>query len=197
MPSLDWIGKKAVSNYHNEVPFRLLRENSELSFGKRNPLHAGFMHLVKQMAERGQLIDVDHLLIMQYLMRHKEIDTTTAATVSQRSAEQARELLSKLANNMGLIEPVGRGKGRYYALSRYAYELFKGSMTYERKQSLDKEAMKIRILSILRDRPLTNQEVRQLTGLDRKQVNALIHGLEGVKIIGHGRAAKYVIDTDN
>jgi len=33
MPTLDWIGKKAVLNYHNEVPFRLLKVNEELSVG--------------------------------------------------------------------------------------------------------------------------------------------------------------------
>jgi len=55
-------------------------------------------------------------------------------------------------------------------LSRMAYRLFKGGMTYERKQSLDKEAMKIR------------------------KVNVYIHEIEGVKIVGHGRAARYVLN---
>jgi hypothetical protein len=34
MPTLDWIGKKAVLNHHNEVPFHLLRCNPELSKSK-------------------------------------------------------------------------------------------------------------------------------------------------------------------
>jgi adenine-specific DNA-methyltransferase len=33
MPSLDWIGKKAVVNHHKQVPFHLLRCNEELSVG--------------------------------------------------------------------------------------------------------------------------------------------------------------------
>ena len=33
MPSLDWIGKKAVVNHHNHVPFHLLRRNNKLSAG--------------------------------------------------------------------------------------------------------------------------------------------------------------------
>jgi hypothetical protein len=33
MPTLDWIGKKAVLNHHNEVPFHLLREEPSLSVG--------------------------------------------------------------------------------------------------------------------------------------------------------------------
>jgi site-specific DNA-methyltransferase (adenine-specific)/adenine-specific DNA-methyltransferase len=34
MPTLQWIGKDAVKNHHNEVPYRLLRCNPELSVGE-------------------------------------------------------------------------------------------------------------------------------------------------------------------
>lgn len=34
MPTLDWIGKKAVLNHHNEVPFHLLRCDPNLSVGE-------------------------------------------------------------------------------------------------------------------------------------------------------------------
>ena len=33
MPTLEWIGKKAVINHHREVPYHLLREVPELSAG--------------------------------------------------------------------------------------------------------------------------------------------------------------------
>ena len=33
MPTLDWLGKKAVVNHHREVPTRLLHCDSKLSFG--------------------------------------------------------------------------------------------------------------------------------------------------------------------
>jgi hypothetical protein len=38
MPTLEWIGKKAVLNHHNEIPFRLLKSVPELSVG--DPGHA-------------------------------------------------------------------------------------------------------------------------------------------------------------
>ena len=34
MPTLDWIGKKAVINHHNEVPFHLLKDAADLSVGE-------------------------------------------------------------------------------------------------------------------------------------------------------------------
>ena len=33
MPTLNWIGREAVINHHNEIPYRLLRCNGELSVG--------------------------------------------------------------------------------------------------------------------------------------------------------------------
>ncbi len=36
MPTLDWIGKKAVVNHHRDVPFHLLEEVPELSFGDKD-----------------------------------------------------------------------------------------------------------------------------------------------------------------
>ena len=34
MPTLSWIGKEAVVNHHNQVPFRLLKRNNDLSVGE-------------------------------------------------------------------------------------------------------------------------------------------------------------------
>ena len=68
-------------------------------------------------------------------------------------------------------------------------------MRYERQQDLDVEAVKIRILSILKERHLTNKEIRQMTGMTSKQVQRLIKELEtdGVKITGHGAGTKYIL----
>ena len=159
--------------------YREVGNNIELTFIS-SPLNKNFKNLINHMTQENTHVDVDHLLILQYLIRHEEIDTSIAAEVAQRSMEQARELLSVMQNEFKLIESIGRGKGRYYTLSRSAYELLKGDMQYERQQSLDKEAVKIRVLSILkkdRDRSLTNKEIRQLTGMNRKQVQRLIKEL--------------------
>lgn len=33
MPTLDWIGKKAVLNHHRQVPYHLLKHEPDLSVG--------------------------------------------------------------------------------------------------------------------------------------------------------------------
>lgn len=54
MPTLDWIGKKAVLNHHREVPFRLLKCNGKLSVG-----HPGSGNL---------LVQGDNLLALKALL---------------------------------------------------------------------------------------------------------------------------------
>lgn len=53
MPTLDWIGKKAVLNHHNEVPFHLLRCNPALSVGE---------------ASGNMLVQGDNLLALKALL---------------------------------------------------------------------------------------------------------------------------------
>lgn len=60
-------------------------------------------------------------------------------------------------NEFNIIELRGRGKGRYYTLTYYIYDILEENMKYERQQSLDKEAIKIRLLTVLKDRPLANK----------------------------------------
>jgi site-specific DNA-methyltransferase (adenine-specific)/adenine-specific DNA-methyltransferase len=55
MPTLDWIGKKAVLNHHNEVPFHLLRDNPELSVGAVTP-------------QSNLLVQGDNLLALKALL---------------------------------------------------------------------------------------------------------------------------------
>jgi len=172
--------------------------NIELTF-IASPLKTGFKNIVERLTESGKILDVDHLLILQFLLRHEQIDSNQASDVSQRNIPQARELLSKMENDFQLIEAVGRGKGRYYTLTRFAYNYLEDETKYERSLPLDKEAIKIRILSILKQKKLTNKDIRSMTGLDTKQVFRLIKELEsdGVRIEGRGAGTKYILKGKN
>ena len=63
MPTLDWIGKKAVLNHHREVPYHLLRYNRSLSAGdldSENLMVQGdnLIALVRCQSPRGQAFPV-------------------------------------------------------------------------------------------------------------------------------------------
>jgi len=72
MPTLDWIGKKAVVNHHREVPYRLLKGDATLSVGDAgsgNLLVQGDIALVNPLSQRlakllqgGRLAGVQALL---------------------------------------------------------------------------------------------------------------------------------------
>lgn len=74
----------------------------------------------------------------------------------------------------------------------------KDDVNYDRQSELDKERVKMRLLSLLDDRPLTNKEIRIITGLDVKQVQRLLKELkqDGVYVVGRGRGAKYQLRKD-
>ncbi|WP_100401527.1 RNA-binding domain-containing protein [Bacillus sp. FJAT-42315] len=158
-------------------------------------LFPGFKKFIADLSSENIHLDVDELLVLQYLLRHEQIDTSTAARVAQRNHDQARELLSKMTNESQLLEAVGRGKGRYYTLSKTTSDILKEEMSYERQITLDEEAVKMRILTLLKEQDLTNQEIRRMTGWNRKKVYKVITELEseGVQKVGWGRSAVYTL----
>lgn len=56
MPTLDWIGKKAVVEHHKQVPFHLLKNNEELSVG--------------DLGSGNLLVQGDNLLALKALLPH-------------------------------------------------------------------------------------------------------------------------------
>lgn len=160
-----------------------------------------FRNFIKDLNSKGIEVDVDHLIILNYLLRHirhREIDTYNAAHICQRSIEQVREILSYMENSLKLIKSGGTVKKKYYSLTREVYSMLQKGIEYDRDKRLDKEAIKMRILSILKERNLTNAEVRHMTGMDRQQVLRLMRELkaDGVQIKGSGIGAYYCLSRD-
>lgn len=158
-----------------------------------------FRAWVEEESLAGRALDPDHLLIIQFLLNHAEIDTAQAAAICQRPEREARELLGEMTNRRSYLERGGIGRSTYWTLNASLRNLLSGPGSRDRDRRTDWEGAKTRVLSVLRQRArsqeagLTNSEVRAITLLDRKQVNRLIHELEGegVRLEGYGRAARY------
>jgi len=185
-------GKEPPSILDEGEAVRVIFRASELS--------VPFRMFVADEANRGRILSVEHLLIVQHLLRHPEIDTATAARITQQTEPDARETLSLMETEFGYIERGGTGRGTYWTLRHDLHRKLSVPGHPERDRRIDWEAAKTRVLSILKQRAkrrelgLTNAEVRQITHYDRQQVNRLIHELEqeGHAVIeGHGRAARY------
>jgi len=186
---------KSLLTEGKEPPiYREIGDFVELTIVASN-LMPSFRLLIKDLNEKGVTLDVDHLIVLNYLIRHKEIDAVTASIICQRNPEQTRELLSYMNNTLGLLESGGQAKGKYYKLTRLIHEQLKDTASYDRDSRLDKESIKLRILSILKERNLSNSDVRQITNLTRMQVLRLMKELERDNVImgGKGRKAYYFL----
>jgi len=159
-----------------------------------------FRMFVAEEGDRGRILSVENLLLIQHLLRHPEIETATAARITQQSEMDARETLSRMETLLGYLERGGAGRGTYWTLRHDLHRSLSASGHPERDRRIDWEAAKTRVLSVLKRRAekgvpgLQNAEVRQISHFDRQQVNRLIHELEEegqVRIEGHGRGARY------
>jgi len=117
------------------------------------------------------------------------------AQLCQRTIEWSREVLGQLATRHELLElGGGAGRGRYYRLSRTAYDLLVGSVEYHVDRRLARENVKARILAVLKERPLTNAQVREIGQLDRSQALQIMRSLksEGAVVLdGTGRGSRW------
>ncbi len=141
-------------------------------------------------------LNVDHLLVIHYLTRHREITTPVAARICQRHQGEAHEFLDAMLHQHGILETGGRGKGAYYRLSRSAYTALLGALQYHLDRRLLDENAKARVLAVLARQPLGNKELREITQMSRYQVVRLMDSLrtEGrVRVDGKGSKRRWVL----
>ncbi len=168
---------------------------------QRQEVSPSFRAFITEEFKQGRLLGVDHLLVLQYLLEHAELDTVTTATLCQRDEATARDLLSQMETQWSYLERGGTGRGTYWTLRSHLYRQLASSGHPDRDRRISWEAAKTRGLSVLMQRckrgepGLSNAEVRQITRLDRQQANRLIHEWERdgqARIEGYGRGARYV-----
>lgn len=167
-------------------------------------LSVPFRLFVAKEADKGRLFNVEHLLVLQHLLRHPEIDTSTAAEITQQAERQIREVLSEMELDRGYLERGGTGRGTYWSLRPDLHRELAAAGHPERDRRIDWEVAKTRVLSVLKGRAdredagLTNAEVREIIFYDRDQVKRLLNELrsEGLVVLsGHGRGARWSFRT--
>jgi ATP-dependent DNA helicase RecG len=163
-------------------------------------LSVPFRVFVAEEGDRGHVLSVEELLVIQHLLRHPEIDTTTAARITQQAEADARETLSRMETALGYLERGGTGRGTYWTLCHDVHRRIVAAGQLERDRRIDWEAAKTRVLSVLKQRAergqpgLSNAEVRGLTRYDRDQVKRLMSELQAegnAQVFGRGRGARW------
>ena len=135
-----------------------------------------FRMFVAEEGKKGRILSLDHLLIIQYLLGHSEIDTTIAARICQRRKTEIREILSRMESNFGYLERGGTGRGTYWMLHQEIYREIGTAHISVWNRRIERETAKTRILSILKQKAkrdesgLSNAEIRKITRASRDQV---------------------------
>ena len=167
---------------------------------RASDLSIPFRLFVAEEADKNRILTVEDLLIIQYLLRHPEVDTATAAQITQQSESDARETLSRMELDLSYLERGGAGRGTYWMLRPDLHRRLSVPGHPERDRRIDWEAAKTRVLSVLKQRAkrgeggLSNAEIRQITHFDRAQVKRLMAELnrENAAIVsGRGRGARW------
>lgn len=162
---------------------------------------APFRAFVAEEEQAGKEISIDHLLILQYLIQHSEIDTSAAARICQRPEEEIRRVLARMEGERDYLERGGGGRGTYWTMSRGVHNRLMAPGNFDSRKRMDWDASKTRVLSILMQRAkrgekgLTNTEIRHITMFNRQQVIRLMHELIAenpqISLVSKGRYANY------
>jgi len=151
---------------------------------------------VAQEERREQTLELDDLLILRAFLRFSLLDRWRAAQVLQLSEEEAAKRLASLRQR-GYLVVRGRGRGASYGLRRDLADRLQGRAAVDAEPPLDEEAVRLRILALLRERGrLANAEIRRFSGFHRLQVYRLIKGLEAEgkeRLAGKGRSAHVIL----
>lgn len=166
-------------------------------------LSKAFREFVAEELEAGRTLSVDELIVLRYLLRHPELDTTTAAHICQRTGGEVREVLSSMERDRIYLDRGGSGGGTYWTLRPELHRRLAGPGDPERDARIDWEAAKTRVLSVLRQRKvrgepgLSNSEVRGITHLNRYQIVRMLDQLRAetggaVDVEGSRKSARWV-----
>ena len=142
--------------------------------------------------KQGAYLDVDDLLLLHFFRRRHEANWNDIRESYPYDDRRLRENLASLETNLLMLEHSGSGRGMTYRPSRRASAILNEGVAYDMTRRLDREAINVRILSLLKDRPLRNADIRNFTDLGRQQVYRIMKELEADDLVyqdGHGQAA--------
>jgi ATP-dependent DNA helicase RecG len=167
----------------------------------KQDVSAPFRSFVTEQAKQNRLPGVDELLILQYLLRHTELETTLAGELCQRPEAAMRNTLSRMERDYGWIQRGGTGRGTYWTLSLPLARSLRPDGLQESVTRIDWESAKTRVLSMLKQRAaaaqpgMSNAEIRAVLKFHRNQVFKLLQELrlENPQVIStsHGAGARY------
>ncbi len=160
-----------------------------------------FRAFVEHEGDEGRALSLDHLIILNHLVKHLEMKTSIASALVQRSERETLAILHEMEGGRDYIERGGSGAGTYWRLCSSVHRRIKAPGHSDRSRRIEVEAAKTRIVSVLKQRMnesdpfIRNEELRQITQLDRRQITEIMAELRqeipNITMTGTRRGSKY------
>lgn len=146
--------------------------------------------------ERGAMLSVSKLLILDHIYRERDIDTPQAAQLTQLPESEARAALESLVE-AGLLERRGARRARTYHLSASIYREMGKPAAYVRTRGFERPQMEQMILQYVEAHgQIARRDVVELCRVSANQAGYLLKTMvekDYLKLEGHGRNAYYVL----
>jgi hypothetical protein len=145
---------------------------------------ARFRGFVEQEAKKGRPLSLEHLLLLQAVLRQMEIDLGTAALICQLDGTQTLRALEELeSEELGYIQRIRYRQEITWALRPAMYVRLSDPLLLQRQRNRHWAILKKRVLDLLQqrfaegERGIKNAEIRQLTLLRANHARAFMQEL--------------------
>lgn len=154
-----------------------------------------FVRLVVEENQRGYLLGLDDLLVLNHLWRERRFTAPEAARLIQKSEREARSVLEHLVE-AGLVEARGERKGRTYHLSAVTYRRLGEQAAYVRQRGFEPLQQEQMVLQYVEKHGrITRREVAELCRTSGPQAYRLLDRLVDRGFLerdgGRGRGVGY------
>ena len=136
-----------------------------------------FVRLLVTEAQRGLILRLDELLILNALWQERDMETAAAARLIQKPDAESRAVLHRLVE-AGLVEERGQKKGRTWHLSAAAYRALGDKAAYVRQRGFEPLQQAQMVLQYVEKHGrITRSEVAELCRINSPQAYRLLHRL--------------------
>ena len=165
------------------------------------PADLDFVQLIlTHEKERGTMLSVAELLVLDHVYREREISTPKAAQITQLSEADARATLEQLVES-GLLERRGARRSRTYHLSAEVYREMGEPAAYVRRRGFERPRMEQMILQYVEAHgKIARRDVVELCRVSSNRARYLLSSLveqNKLELVGLGRGAHYVAPSED
>lgn len=154
-----------------------------------------FVRLLVEESQRGRLLGLDELLILNVLWQERRLTTEEAARLTQKPETEARAALNRLVE-AGLVESRGERKGRTWHLAAAVYRRLGEPAAYVRQRGFEPLQQEQMVLQYVEKHGrITRREAADLCRITGPQAYRLLDRLARKGLIERegerGRAVAY------